>query len=100
MILKGITHNKPRTSKGYQGSRDPFYQTKEWKIDSKEHLKANPLCKLCLELDNRVTPATVSDHITPINKGGDKWDWKNRQALCKKHNAIKTALDNPNNHTL
>lgn len=99
MILKGITiYPKPRTNKGYQGSKDKFYQSKEWKQDRALHLQANPICKMCWELETRVTTATVSDHIKPINKGGDKWDWSNRQALCSRHNAIKTALDNPNNH--
>ncbi len=97
MILKGISLIKGRTTKGYSGSRDPFYQTKEWKQDAKMHLTTHPLCVLCETLEQRVTVATVSDHIIPIKQGGDKWDWKNRQGLCNRHNAIKTALDNPNN---
>lgn len=98
MLLKGINLSKPRTTKGYQGSKDPFYQTPDWKADRKAHLQANPVCRLCWELENKVTMATVSDHVIPINKGGDKWDWSNRQPLCSRHNAIKTALDNPNNN--
>ncbi len=98
MILKGITiGNKPRTSKGYNGSNDPFYQTKEWKVFRKQYLMTYPLCKLCSESDH-VVVATVLDHITPINRGGAKWDYNNLQGLCTKHNAIKTALDNPNNN--
>ena len=97
MILKGMTLTKPRTTKGYQGSKDPRYQTKQWKDDRKLHLAAFPLCVKCLELENKPTLATVSDHIRPINQGGSMWDWSNRQSLCTRHNAIKTALDNPNN---
>lgn len=97
MILKGVSQPKLRTSKGYNGSKDPFYQTKEWKQDRLAHLMSNPLCVIC-EREGITREATVSDHIIPINQGGDKWDWNNRQALCKHHNAVKTALDNPNNH--
>jgi 5-methylcytosine-specific restriction protein A len=97
MILKGITLTKQRTTKGYQSSHDLRYQTRRWKKDRALHLQANPLCNICMELDNKVEPATVSDHIIPVNQGGDMWDWNNRQGLCKRHNAIKTALDNPNN---
>lgn len=96
MILKGITYPKTRTRKGYNGSSDPFYQTKQWKEDRKQHLIYNPLCEICKK-EGRTTEATVSDHIIPIKQGGDKWDWSNRQPLCKHHNAVKTALDNPNN---
>ena len=97
MILKGITLNKPRKIKGYQGSNSQLYHSYRWRKDREAHLLANPLCVLCLELDNRTTPATVSDHIIPISKGGSIWDWSNRQPLCKSCNAKKTALDNPNN---
>jgi len=97
MILKGITlGNKPRTSKGYSGSRDPFYQTKQWRVFRDHYLQLNPLCTICSEED-RDTEATVVDHRIPIKQGGAMWDYNNLQGLCKHHNAIKTALDNPNN---
>lgn len=97
MILKGIHLTKHRTTKGYQGSNNAFYKTARWRKDRELHLQMNPLCKLCQELEGRTEAATVSDHIIPINQGGSVWDWSNRQPLCKRHNAIKTALDNPNN---
>jgi 5-methylcytosine-specific restriction protein A len=96
MILKGIDIYKQRTSKGYNGSKDSFYQTKEWKSYRRTYLMTYPLCKLC-SVSDKVTLATVLDHIVPIKKGGAKWDYNNLQGLCTHHNAIKTALDNPNN---
>lgn len=97
MILKGISlGNKPRHTKGYNGSRDPRYQTALWRKDRKLYLQMHPLCTLC-EQEGKTTPATVCDHKKPVNQGGSFWDWSNRQGLCAHHNAIKTALDNPNN---
>ena len=99
MILKGITiAPKPRRTKGYNGSQSPIYQSKAWKQDRAHFLQSNPFCKMCLELENKHTQATVCDHIIPVTQGGSMWDWSNRQGLCKRHNAIKTALDNPNNY--
>lgn len=56
-------------------------------------LKKHPLCVKC-EQGNRLTPATVVDHIIPHK--GDKtlfWDTKNHQPLCKRCHDIKTAKE-------
>ena len=96
MILKGITYPKVRTKKGYNGNGDKFYQSKMWRDTRMHFLKVNPLCKRCREL-GRVTEATVVDHIHPRTQGGDSYSWANLQGLCKSCNAVKTAMDNPNN---
>lgn len=97
MILKGITLTKPRTIKGYQGSRDPYYQTPHWKALRKHKLTINPICEDCLEeTPPRTTLGHTVDHIKPRSKGGTD-ELKNLRTRCKNHNAIKTALDNPNN---
>ena len=97
MILKGITmYPKTRTNKGYQGSGDKLYQSKQWKDFRKNYLTGKPLCRIC-ESKGITRMATVLDHKTPISKGGQVWDERNLQGLCKSCNAIKTALDNPNN---
>jgi 5-methylcytosine-specific restriction endonuclease McrA len=97
MILKGISiYPKPRTNKGYQGSRDPYYQSKEWKQLRAYKLQLNPLCEDCLELENRVTEGHTVDHIIPRKQGG-KDSIENLRTRCKFHNSQKTALDNPNN---
>jgi len=97
MILKGITIlPKGRNTKGYQGSRDPYYQSKEWKQLRAYKIGINPICEDCLELENRTEPGHTVDHIIPRNQGG-KDDLSNLRTRCKRHNAIKTALDNHNN---
>jgi len=71
MILKGISIlPKPRRNKGYNGSKDPYYQTKEWKVLRAYKLQLNPLCEDCLELENRVTEGQTVDHIQPRKQGG------------------------------
>ncbi len=56
-------------------------------------LKRYPLCVRC-EADDRVTAATVVDHIIP-HKGDQArfWDPDNHQALCKLCHDRKTARE-------
>jgi len=61
-----------------------------WRKARTVFLKAHPLCTLCQE-KNRVTKATVVDHINPHR--GDPvlfWDQNNWQALCKSCHDRKT----------
>ena len=72
---------KSSTQRGYG------YKWQQYRL---RFLKMNPLCVYC-ERDNRVTVATVVDHIVPHE--GDKrlfWDTKNHQSLCAScHSSIK-----------
>lgn len=95
MILRGIDLKKVRHSKGYNGSRNPFYKSKAWRDYRKFYLMNHPLCVMC-EAKGLSVEATVVDHVIPITQGGSVWDCRNHQGLCKHHNAVKTALDNPN----
>lgn len=56
-----------------------------WQRLRAAHLAAHPLCVECLA-DNRVTPASVVDHIVP-HKGDAALfnDPRNLQSLCKPH---------------
>jgi len=69
-----------------------FYNSARWRRDSAAFLREHPLCKECERL-GRVTAARVCDHIIPIRKGGDPWNWNNRQALCLKCHAKKSGRD-------
>jgi 5-methylcytosine-specific restriction protein A len=49
---------------------------------------SNALCVLCIELEARITPARVVDHVKPHK--GDMvlfWDENNWQALCVNHHS-------------
>lgn len=70
------------TERGYNG---------EWRVERKRFLSAHPLCVECLK-KNRLTAATVVDHIIPHR--GDMelfWDRNNWQSLCKAHHDKKTG---------
>jgi 5-methylcytosine-specific restriction protein A len=58
------------------------------------HLRANPLCVMCLP-KGIVRTATEVDHIVPICKGGaDTLDpFENRQGLCSECHEDKTRID-------
>ncbi len=55
----------------------------------KARLAQEPLCRDCLEHD-RVTPATVPDHIIPLAKGGTDTD-DNIRCLCDDCHTVRTA---------
>ncbi|NDZ12055.1 HNH endonuclease [Variovorax sp. WS11] len=60
----------------------------KWQQAREGWLKAHPLCVMCEELDDRVTVATVVDHIVPFR--GDMtlfWDRNNWQSLCAHHHS-------------
>ena len=62
-----------------------------WRRARALFLKKNPLCAQCF-LEQRLTPATVIDHIIPHR--GDRtllWDKQNRQPLCKDCHDRKTG---------
>lgn len=68
--------------KSIEADNSDFYNSQSWRRDRSAYLRQYPLCRMC-EAKGYYKAATVCDHITPINEGGDKWDWSNRQALCE-----------------
>lgn len=58
------------------------YGSWKWRKFSKEYKERNPLCVKCKEVG--ITSATeVTDHIERVNLGGDVYDERNLQPLCK-----------------
>lgn len=56
-------------------------------------LQRDVLCVRCLEED-RVTAATVADHVIPWRRGGAQRDLSNGQGLCVIHHNRKTWMEN------
>lgn len=78
--------------RGYQAHsvRTPLYDTARWRTLRKAQLQREPLCRRC-QADARLTPASVVDHIKPVNQGGDFWDTANHQSLCQSCHQRKSA---------
>ena len=64
-----------------------IYNTTRWRKFSALYKQKNPYCVKCKE--NGILKASeVTDHVERINEGGDVYDEKNLQALCKScHNS-------------
>ena len=82
--------------KKIQGGRSKsnyhLYNSHKWRTDRRHHLDQFPLCLHC-QASGIVKAATVSDHVVPVNQGGDVWDWSNRQPLCKQHHNQKSGRE-------
>ena len=64
---------------------------RRWQIYRKTFLSDNPFCVVCIA-ENRLTPATVVDHIVPHKDDYDLfWDVNNHQPMCKRCHDRKTA---------
>ena len=78
-----VDEARPSSKRGYNS---------RWARESKQFLRAHPLCVRCLEKDPpQYTRATVVDHIVP-HRGDLKlfWDRSNWQPLCKRCHDQKT----------
>lgn len=67
---------------------------RRWRNCAKSFLAEHPLCKLC-EKENRLTPATLVDHIISVTGPDDPlfWEPDNHQSLCSSCHSIKTAKE-------
>lgn len=67
-----------------------FYFTKKWRDLSKSVRQNEPFCRICMT-KGLVKLAEVTDHIKAVRLGGDKYNLKNLQPLCRScNNAKKT----------
>lgn len=80
------------TPSGRNKRNKHIYNSKAWKDISSLRLAEEPLCRLC-SFTKKITPAKHVDHIVPISKGGDPYDYNNTQSLCIACHSIKTRED-------
>jgi len=73
----------------FEGSTHPSSNDRRWQGLRKAKLQANPICEHtgCRRI------AVEPDHITPLAEGGDRYDWRNLQSLCRTHHDQKTTAD-------
>ena len=69
-----------------------MYNSTRWRKLSKLYRMHNPLCVECDKV-GIVSPAMHTDHIKPINMGGDAWAWDNLQSLCLRCHSVKSATE-------
>ena len=87
-------HQKLVTAQYNKYGRDnftkSFYKNPAWLMTKKKQLERQPFCEECLKKGERVK-ATMVDHIIPIKKGGDKYNFSNLQSLCWACHSRKSA---------
>jgi 5-methylcytosine-specific restriction protein A len=69
-----------------------IYWSYRWKKLTIRFKRNNPICVHC-KTSGRITAMEVVDHILSINHGGDPWDERNLQPLCKKCHDKKSAKE-------
>jgi len=95
--LKGASHRRPwvgeRKAHGRRkATNSTLYNGAQWRTLSRKHKALNPLCVMC-EAQGRVSPVEVTDHIVPINQGGQPYAWDNLQSLCHRCHNIKSGTE-------
>ena len=85
------TNQQMREYNAYNRDKEAqaFYNSKAWRSTRLQQLRSQPLCEECLR-NNRITPATLVDHIIPIKDGGARLDFNNLQSLCQVCHEIKS----------
>ena len=82
--------NNP-AERSYREITKPWYGTARWKRRRAEHLRAEPLCRMCMA-EGKATAATVADHIEP-HRGDQVKFWTGAlQSLCAPHHNSDKAL--------
>jgi 5-methylcytosine-specific restriction endonuclease McrA len=69
-----------------------IYNSKAWKNLRLLRLADEPLCRLCKAI-GIIKPGHHVDHIIPLTKGGEPYEWDNTQSLCQSHHTLKTLED-------
>ena len=91
------TKHRRETYKRYDEQRGTASQRgygSRWARYARIFKRAHPLCRAC-ELEGRVTPTHVVDHIEPIEGPDDPlfWDPSNHQSLCERCHNVKRATE-------
>ncbi len=70
-----------------------WYKTKRWERRAANQLLKEPICRMCFELDGRVEPARVADHIEP-HHGNELKFLGPLQSLCLScHASLKAPME-------
>jgi hypothetical protein len=79
----------------HHNEADRWYGLLRWKKRRRAQLVKHPLCRMCLERQHLVTPATTVDHIEPHQGDRHKFEYGELQSLCTEcHDSIKRTIEN------
>lgn len=89
--LKRERDKRHDAKRAQQNKARPLYKTKRW-LDLREYqLSKEPLCAYCAR-ENRITPATVCDHVSPHDGEPERFWAGPFQSLCSfHHNSTKQS---------
>ena len=91
--MKVIKLNK---KKNYKAERDPYYQSKAWKLlKGAAESQLSTLCPMCKE-EGVVKEGDVWDHVKQRKLGG-KDELDNLRKLCFHHDAVNRARQSNRN---
>ncbi|PHM64473.1 HNH endonuclease [Xenorhabdus stockiae] len=95
-VKSGRCAQHRREQNRQRGTRTERGYSNRWGRYRLQYLKANPLCVHCLQ-QGCYTPATIVDHIIPIQGDADMlfWPASNHQALCHVCHNRKTVQTDP-----
>ena len=89
---RNTAYYKKRSSDATENDLNKFYGRSNWKKLRSAYIAKSPLCEHCMLLD-RVTPASMVDHIVERRDGGSDYDMDNLQSLCHRCHARKTKAE-------
>ncbi|AGO49158.1 HNH endonuclease [Cellulophaga phage phi39:1] len=69
-----------------------FYNSTKWRRTAAAHKEMFPFCIECKKI-NVYKAVEFTDHIVRVVDGGDKYNFKNLQSLCKHHHNSKSGKE-------
>ncbi|CDH01732.1 HNH endonuclease signature motif containing protein [Xenorhabdus bovienii] len=95
-VKSGRCEEHRREQNRQRGTRTERGYSNRWSRYRLMYLKTHPLCMHCLK-QNCYMPATIVDHIIPIQGEADVlfWPASNHQALCQTCHNRKTVQTDP-----
>lgn len=91
-IIPGIQLGDKRKTFTSDVETQKLYHSVKWRKMREQVLMADPMCRKCAEY-GRYGMATVVDHIVPVTRGGDFYDFDNLQPLCAYCHNAKSARE-------
>lgn len=84
-----IDFNKKTYDKERGSAKSRGYNSR-WTKVREIFISANPFCVMCNAEGNEHVLGEEVDHIKEIKDGGEMYNFRNLQTLCKRHHRLKT----------